>query len=1694
MEAFTESIRKQFASNDAVVFIGSGISSYTTKEGVGGQRGEEGVATWKGLLKDGLKKCLDLQRTTQANYDYYKEKFSQKDCTTDDYLEAANLILSSFKMEKKAKQVDIYKEWLKDTVGSLVPKNRDLIEYIGKLDCPIFTTNYDNLLEVILDRKPLTWDQYESEGIGDSFANLKKYVVHVHGYFEQPESVVLSQSGYNDILNNEFAQSKLKALMETKTLLFIGFGSGMSDPNFFNLLTWKNRVSVKRSLPIYKIVRLKPDMKVPNEFETIATIPFGTKDEELVSFIRNLIPTPPLTVTDVQGVNEKRSIVYKKYLNFLLQEYSTISIFGYSKTELKLPLQRVFVDLKFDPTKPSTKAMKVLQIFEVFKRKLFSGDLFKPSEQFKIYKAYSKLCSKNNAQNVGNLCRNFLIEQWVNNLLDDKEIFTNDEAESIKGKISKLKKQVMEIGKIKDEDSYSITRTCKEFKHFIILGHPGSGKTTLSKWLVTNIARQALGSSIETTTTLPPHNDNADEDAKLTNKLPILIPIWKYIEKKQENEQNKLTLLEYIYEYATLDSQFFSNSDEKLILSDLIKEELRNGNTLVILEGLDEIPVHINRSDLMNEINSLFEHPIEYDKKTHKMVYSVTGNKEVCVTDDSENGNRFIVTSRIEGNYFAELNVYVPRLTIEDMSNDALKLFCNSYMESIRDAVKEGRDEGKQFDHDQLYNDITKNEELLKLAINPQLASVIASVYNQYDGALPDKRIDLYEKAIDKMTERLINLFKDRNHTLPDNLKVLGSLDKTVILTIMQEIAKYLHSRTEGLSEHQLTSTVSKCLLEYKRNSIQSKEPSDYAHVSITSTLVDLLKVHSGLLCEFGHDSFKFIHRTFQEYLAAVNLVYYYGIERSEDAIYDNIMNCISIPNWRVPLSMLFGILSKTNENNKLFDNIIERLFSKGNTAGLSSSGLVPFVLIDSLNDISFSSKDKEQDLIGRLAELLISDYSNMQGFSRIKEHRDLIEAYFFKLKSLYENYLIEWFTQTVESKQDSYIVACSSLLLKLKLYSPNIHKSLLKQLHRDSSLFQWSIDSLLRYYAKCGESEPVSQVLKFKNAVKSQNEYVNAIQSNPELFRLVAALYGIYEDKSTKDEFIEWLELCSFYNLPERQQQPFTFYFQEIWGKENTIDKMEMRIDAINKTWKNGIQFDLDEIYKDSFILTPKALMLIEGTKSIEEMKQELSELVSNNSVSLGDKSEALLSVVALGTFYDIDHDKVLDGDTRECLKKRVQQLMASLSEPIIRLENVESYLIEMYNYLKGDHSSNLQFIYYCKMFLFLNAQVGGKPLASYEFIRKVGILQKQNLFDESNKEFLLAEFLSNAFTSYYYDENKVVDGLKDIIEFDFSTILKSFHRINTCVQLYKPIRSYLWPLDVYLFKYNHENDIPNWFFCMIESLDKTTSCKMKSFISKTVKEDGLLTRNPDLIILYALFIYGDMSANSQSLRDEVLNDLLPEITKAENQMNLKEFFLNKTDLSVTSVYYKSRIYCKLAGYYDYKCVELLTKAYELALQVDTPVLRFQLIESIFTTAIYKMSNDDSLDKQRRNLIKSIPIELAKIVNDIKDEYDKVIGLTRLALFSSTKSLDRHKYLKLSIETVEKVNNDHDKIELISRLSPLVGLYDDLREYLNKVVIEGIKDEKCRLYVKGNYGKVLIDGEIDFIEKAKQNHYSLIN
>ncbi|CAF5033074.1 unnamed protein product [Rotaria sp. Silwood1] len=456
-------------------------------------------------------------------------------------------------------------------------------------------------------------------------------------------------------------------------------------------------------------------------------------------------------------------------------------------------------------------------------------------------------------------------------------------------------------------------------------------------------------------------------------------------------------------------------------------ESLIQGNVLTIFEGLDEVPAHVDRSDLMKEINILLERGIDYDVTHNKLTYSIYEQKEINNTKDPTIGNRFIVTSRIEGNYFEEINFYIPRLTIEGMSNDALKQFCRSYMECIEDiSLKTGKII-KQYETDQLYNNITKNKDIFQLAINPQLASVIVAVYNQYEDKLPEKRIDLYEIAIEQMIERLVTSdINTSTHYVSKELE----LNTIIIWSIMQEIAEYLHNKVEGLSENILKEIIRKCLIDYQKHS------SKIFKVNIDdliSKLVDIFKYQAGLLNEFGHNSFRFIHRTFQEYLAAKNIIYYYGTERSENMIYENIKNKIGIPNWRVPLSMTFGILSKLSV---LFNNTVTRLLKTEQTSSNTQSSivLVPFVIIDSLNDMYFSSNQTEYELIRKLSDMLLFDYKNTSGFSRLIAHQKLIHSYFLKLKIKYDNTIAVWLIEKINSEEN--LAPCTNIIYQLKWYS----------------------------------------------------------------------------------------------------------------------------------------------------------------------------------------------------------------------------------------------------------------------------------------------------------------------------------------------------------------------------------------------------------------------------------------------------------------------------------------------------------------------------------------------------------------------------------------------------------------------------------------------------------------------------------
>ncbi|KAI1770694.1 SIR2-like domain-containing protein [Hypoxylon cercidicola] len=197
---------------------------------------------WWNNLMNGALEFIDVEvqgfaHRYEAEIQGAKRLLNTPDASTSDYLDAAHRI-----QEVMKKRSDLYASWLASEFKHLddYVKYPDVLEALKELHAKgvaLMTTNYDGLLEKYCglqaldsrdDRTVHRWRRGSSRG----------YVFHPHGFWNNPDKVVLSARDYYDVVNDDVIQDTLKAILADKTVLFIGSGGGLGDPNFGQLLQW----------------------------------------------------------------------------------------------------------------------------------------------------------------------------------------------------------------------------------------------------------------------------------------------------------------------------------------------------------------------------------------------------------------------------------------------------------------------------------------------------------------------------------------------------------------------------------------------------------------------------------------------------------------------------------------------------------------------------------------------------------------------------------------------------------------------------------------------------------------------------------------------------------------------------------------------------------------------------------------------------------------------------------------------------------------------------------------------------------------------------------------------------------------------------------------------------------------------------------------------------------------------------------------------------------------------------------------------------------------------------------------------------------------------------------------------------------------------------------------------------------------
>src|SRR5256714_6323524 len=193
------------------------------------------------------------------------------------------------------RQSPICWEWF---LGSLHKKVRrpaifDVLKALHEKGATLLTTNYDDLLERFCNLRRIgrsNMDDILKFKCGDLDG-----VFHIHGSYQDPNEVVLDTVNYYQVMQSDEVQNILKTFLEFKTVLFVGCGLGLQDPNFDALIRWASERQQNISNRHCLLIR----NGVTRNYSPLIRLKYGPDYQDLVPYLYKLLgdASRPASVT-----------------------------------------------------------------------------------------------------------------------------------------------------------------------------------------------------------------------------------------------------------------------------------------------------------------------------------------------------------------------------------------------------------------------------------------------------------------------------------------------------------------------------------------------------------------------------------------------------------------------------------------------------------------------------------------------------------------------------------------------------------------------------------------------------------------------------------------------------------------------------------------------------------------------------------------------------------------------------------------------------------------------------------------------------------------------------------------------------------------------------------------------------------------------------------------------------------------------------------------------------------------------------------------------------------------------------------------------------------------------------------------------------------------------------------------------------
>lgn len=432
------------------------------------------------------------------------------------------------------------------------------------------------------------------------------------------------------------------------------------------------------------------------------------------------------------------------------------------------------------------------------------------------------------------------------------------------------------------------------FQYIVILGSPGSGKTTTAK---------AIAAAHYTSFTC---NDNEINNSVSAlgmwedgENLPIYIELKSVVSDPLFPKINdKLPTVEFFKKY--IKKNLYNDNDSVMIY---VTELMQEGKAVLILDGLDEVPIPSTEEDAIEKRHNQLQNLV----RSIKTVFSKI---------------KIVVTSRPAGYSGWTLEgfeiIHIRPLSSAEATNLARSYFM---------AAGEDENESKNLTR-KLIMEIERLPS--KIREYPLFICLLASLFRDKKGEFPSKRGGLLQVSLDT----LLGTWTIRRHE-GKNLQDILNCSPNQIVKCLAQIS------FRALSEvgiHGNTDTpdvpIAMALEEFYMLG---------DHVNPTHVLNYIMN-QAGILTSPAQRKLRFVHRLFQEYLAALAIS-----KKQDDSV--GIMTKLVIENYALwhEVALLFAdILSNQKLSGELL-LFVEQLLTRADTCSNKSEiiALSAEVIID---------------------------------------------------------------------------------------------------------------------------------------------------------------------------------------------------------------------------------------------------------------------------------------------------------------------------------------------------------------------------------------------------------------------------------------------------------------------------------------------------------------------------------------------------------------------------------------------------------------------------------------------------------------------------------------------------------------------------------------------------------------------------